>query len=79
MTAYCRDCDLVHADTRKQPPSRWACVAHPRELSTPYPDVDPDYHPSPPYHLCRFIRDGVLMPGDDCPDFTPKRTGTTPS
>lgn len=62
---YCRDCDLVHGDTRKQEPWRWRCLAHPTEPGFGF--VDPDYSPTPPYALCRYINDG------QCPYFEKRR------
>ena len=66
MTTYCRDCDLVHSDTRKQEPWRWRCMAHPTEPGFGF--VDPEFSPSPPYALCRFINDR-----GECPDYTKRR------
>jgi hypothetical protein len=74
MTTLCRDCDLVHSDTRKLAPSRWACLACPVKLEALYPALDPDWHPNPPYALCRHIRTPMVS-GTDCADFTPRRTG----
>lgn len=71
MTTLCRDCEWVHMDTRKLAPSRWACKAWPVALTAPYPELDPDWHPNPPYELCRRVR----VPGTDCTEFTPRRTG----
>lgn len=63
---YCRDCDLVHAATRSQEPWRWRCHAVPTEPGFGF--VDPDYSPSPPYALCRFVNsDG------ECSMFEPRR------
>lgn len=30
MTTFCEDCDNVHAESRKQHPSRWLCSQFPR-------------------------------------------------
>lgn len=66
MTVYCRDCDLVHPDTRKQEPWRWRCMARP--VPPGFGFVDPDYSPSPPYELCKFTRFD-----ENCEMFTPRR------
>jgi hypothetical protein len=66
MTTLCRDCDLVHPDTRGHSPYRWRCMAHKAEPFGGF--VDPDWRPDPPYHECKRINtDG------ECPDWTPRR------
>lgn len=66
QATYCRDCDLVHSDTRKQEPWKWRCVEFPAKPGFHF--VDPDYAPAPPYHRCQDInRDG------QCPYFEKRR------
>lgn len=64
---YCRDCDLVHAETRKLKPWQWRCMAH-RDRGG-YGFVDPDYLDDPPYVKCDNINRG------DCPNFRRRRDG----
>lgn len=67
MTTYCRDCDLVHSDTRKpDAPWKWRCLAAPTQPGFGF--VDPEYAPDPPYALCKFVNDH-----GDCPMFEPLR------
>lgn len=68
MTNYCRDCDFVHPDTRKQEPWRWRCVRVPTKPGFGF--VDPEYSPTPPYELCKFLRANV---GEICPSYAPRR------
>lgn len=49
----CRDCDLVHPDTRGKAPFTWRCMAHPALPAGGF--VDPDYRPDPPYHRCEKV------------------------
>lgn len=66
MTTYCRDCDLVHPNTRSSDPWKWRCMSAPVEPGFRY--VDPDYSPTPPYDLCsRVNTEG------ECPMFEPRR------
>lgn len=74
MTTYCRDCDNVHSSTRTQPPFKWACIKYPTFNSSPYPDLDPDWRPDPPYALCRHVRHAY--PESDCEEFSPRRQQT---
>lgn len=69
MTVFCRDCDLVHSNTRDPlKPWEWRCMAVPTEPGYRY--VDPDYSPSPPYARCGDVnRDG------QCQFFEPLRNG----
>lgn len=62
---YCRDCDLVHPDTRGKPPFQWRCMASPALPQGGF--VDPDYRPEPPYHKCEKINFGA------CEFWTPLR------
>lgn len=62
----CRDCDLVHSDTRGKPPFQWRCLAFPAAPMGGF--VDPDYRPDPPYHKCEKINRGA------CEFWTPRRT-----
>jgi hypothetical protein len=73
MNTLCRDCDRVHSSTRNLPPYRWACLASPCGVidSAPYPALDPDWRPDPPFNRCIDVQranraDGLL----ECPDFT---------
>ncbi len=62
---YCRDCDLVHPDTREKAPFQWRCMAFP---AAPFGGfVDPDWRPTPPYHACEKINRG------SCEFWIPKR------
>lgn len=69
--ALCRECDRVCSDTRRLPPFKWRCLAHPIKLQTPIglEFVDPDWRPDPPYRACSSIRDTA-----NCEHFEPKRT-----
>ncbi len=64
---FCRDCDRVHGDTRKEEkPWEWRCLAKP--IAPGFGFVSPDYSPSPPYARCSDVnRDGR------CPYFMPAR------
>ena len=65
QATLCRDCDLVHPDTRGKAPFQWRCMAFP---AAPYSGfVDPDYRPEPPYHRCEKINNGA------CEHWTPLR------
>lgn len=62
----CRDCDLVHPDTRSHAPYRWRCMAHPADPAGGF--LDPDWRPDPPYHECKRVNTA-----GDCPAWTPRR------
>lgn len=53
MTTYCTECDNRHPETVKQEPWRWRCLAVPTAPGYGY--VSPDYSPTPPYQLCKFV------------------------
>lgn len=77
--SLCRECDLVHADTRKLTPFKWRCVKAPRPLEAD-PKlrlVDPDWHPDPPYHLCTTVV--AQLPNDECEHFQPRRLPKEPT
>lgn len=61
----CRDCDMVHSDTRSKPPFQWRCMKHPAPLYGGV--VNPDYTPDPPYLKCERVNNGA------CPFWTPLR------
>lgn len=63
---FCRDCDRVHGDTRKEEkPWEWRCLAVPTRPGFAF--VTPDYSPSPPYARCQDVNKGR------CPHFEPRR------
>lgn len=62
---FCVTCENVHPDTAGKPPYQWRCMKAPAPPFGGF--VDPDYRPSPPYHLCKQINDGA------CEDWQPKR------
>lgn len=66
MTTYCVDCDCVHSDTRKQEAWKWRCLKAPAKPGFKF--VDPNYSPTPPYHLCSTVNDT-----GECPMFEPIR------
>ncbi len=61
---YCRDCDGVHAETRRQEPWQWRCIRAPAQGGYGY--VDPDFAPNPPYHFCKHVNTSGA-----CPMFEP--------
>lgn len=61
----CRDCDLVHPDTRSKAPFSWRCMAFPAAPLGGF--VDPEFRPEPPYHKCEKINRGA------CEFWTPLR------
>jgi hypothetical protein len=63
----CRDCDHVHPTTRKDAPYHWRCMKAPEEPLGGF--QDPDWRPSPPWHLCRHVN-----PDGYCGFFAPRRT-----
>lgn len=64
----CETCDHVHAETRKQSPSRWVCVKFPRLEG--YSPVAPKYWvDAEPYMRCVGINGGL------CPMYRERRDG----
>jgi hypothetical protein len=64
----CEDCDNVHAETRKQGPSRWVCVKFPR-LEGLSPVAPTAWVDKEPYMRCAGINGGF------CPMFVRRRDG----
>lgn len=64
----CEDCDNVHAETRKQSPSRWVCVKFPR-IEGYSPVAPKTWVEVEPYMRCFGINGGV------CPCFERRRDG----
>lgn len=67
-TTFCEDCDHVHADTRKQNPTRWLCTKFPR-LEGFSPVAPRAWVDSEPFSRCVGINGGF------CPLFSPRRNG----
>ncbi len=63
---YCKDCDNVTADSRKQRPIYWLCIKFPNYEGHGF--VDPGVWIDDPYMRCKGIN------GGQCPCFTPRRT-----
>lgn len=63
----CRDCDNVHAATRKNSYTQWTCTRFPK-LPGLNP-VDPEGWVDPPYMRCAGIN------GGHCPLFVKRRDG----
>jgi hypothetical protein len=68
MPTFCEDCDNVHAETRKQGPSRWVCVKFPR-LEGLSPVAPKAWLDKEPYMRCVGINGGF------CPMFSKRRDG----
>jgi hypothetical protein len=64
----CEDCDHVHAETRKQSPSRWVCVKFPR-LEGLNAIAPKQWVYAEPYMRCAGINGGF------CPLFVKRREG----
>lgn len=67
MIVYCRDCDLVHPDTRKLAPWLWRCMAAKIEPEG-FGFVTPEWAPNPPYARCHDKNET-----GHCDDFEPRR------
>jgi hypothetical protein len=64
----CEDCDNVHAETRKQSPSRWVCMKFPR-LEGLNAIAPKQWVNAEPYMRCTGINGGF------CPMFVKRREG----
>lgn len=68
MTVYCRDCDNVALQSRKDHPARWMCLKYRRAPGFSF--VTPgEWVNFPPYLYCRELNTAGI-----CPDFTPTRS-----
>lgn len=65
---YCRDCDHVEPQSRKQHPRLWLCLQHPNIEGMGF--VDPDtWVKEQPYLYCRNVN------GGRCPLWKRRRDG----
>lgn len=68
MITSCETCDHVHAETRKQHPSRWLCVRFPR-IEGFSPVAPKAWVDAEPYMRCVGINGGA------CPLWKARRDG----
>lgn len=68
MPTFCRECDNVHAESRKRVPSQWLCSKFKRLEGHGF--VDPEkWAEMEPFMKCRDINGGA------CPLFVKRRDG----